>query len=100
MQVLVTWECASYEPALLAVEQALVCASQDALSETRALGRQLFGAFAASWPHRIHDLLTHMQPSLQAKIIDAINAYSSGQTCSMTNSMIPTFWRPKRRLLS
>lgn len=78
MQVLETWEPGEYETALLPVEQALTSASEDALSETRAIARQLFGAFGSCWQHRVHDLLQQMRPNLQAKIIDAIASYSSG----------------------
>lgn len=78
MQILVSWSQDSYQPAICAVEQALLGAAQDALSETRAVARQLFGAFAAAWPHRLHDLLDQMRPGPQAKMIQAIATYCPG----------------------
>ena len=79
MQILETWDPQACEPALLAVEQALMKASEDALSETRALARQLVGAYSASWQHRMHDLLQQMNGNLRAKMIQAITAYRPGK---------------------
>ncbi len=78
LQILETWEPQAYEPALSTVEQALLSASEDALSETRALARQLFGAYASHWQHRMHDLLQQMSGNLRAKMIQAITAYQPG----------------------
>ena len=79
LQILVSWGQESYEAGICAVEQALLSAVQDALSETRAVARDLLGAFAAAWPHRIHDLLNQMRPALQAKMIQAIASYCPGK---------------------
>jgi hypothetical protein len=78
MQVLQSWEGHIYEAAIDSVERALLSACQDALSETRATARQMFGAFAEVWPHRIHDLLEQLQPNVQAKMIQAITAFCPG----------------------
>lgn len=72
------------------MEQALKSASEDALSETRALARQLFGAYSASWPHRMHDLLQQLSGNVQAKMIQAITAYRPGKHKSPPE-VTPTF---------
>ena len=53
----------------------MLSACQDALSETRATARAMFGAFAAALPHRVGGLLGQLQASQQARMRQAIAAY-------------------------
>ena len=75
LQVLESWEAATWAPAVLPVERAMLSACQDALSETRAIARSMFGAFAAALPHRVGGLLGQLHAGQQARMRQAIAAY-------------------------
>jgi hypothetical protein len=82
LHALEAWPPAECERQLERVERAVLAAAQDAQAETRAVGRQLYGAFAHAWPQRAAAALARLQRDrqLQDKLMAAAQEYVPGAT--------------------
>lgn len=78
LRALEWWEPADYERQLEAVERAVLAAVQDAQSETRAVGRCMYNAFAHAWPSQAYAMLSRLgqrDKQLQEKLAAAAAEY-------------------------
>ena len=61
-----------FERCMEHIEDAIAAAAQDALAETRTVGRAAFVAYANVRPDRVHGLLGRLEPGLCAKLREAM----------------------------
>ena len=81
LQILEDWEADTCIKGLDLVEVSIRSAAQDSSSDTRAIGRSMYAAYARTLPARAEAFLRRMDTALQEKISQATLTYITGHTC-------------------
>ena len=79
MQILADWEEDNKLKCQDLVEVSIRSAAQDSSSDTRAIGRSMYAAYARALPSRGQAFLKRMDTALQEKLNQAALTYISGQ---------------------
>ncbi len=90
LQVLEEWDPALLDKHSDALAIAILAAAQDAQSDTRAAGRQMYAVYGSTWPAQASAMLHRVDrdKSLQDKLLQALEAYRPGE-CRYSCSSCP-----------